>query len=327
MKTNYHVYNQSFLTPLLQGFSKSGANINTTASKSLIKKIDFEREGAYIPMSILYEFLINLSEDHDVNNLANEFYMQMNFDELGEYGEFISQCNDMLTVILEGIKYESIFQTNTRMNLEVKGPMTRFSQMHIDPNSKGREFAEDIAFIMALKGFKMVLGKDWNPKILHVPRTSVNWIDRLIDVRKVNITYSNPYYAWDFDSKWLYSKNHTTSKGVAAPLISNSTTSERIIKILDSFKTGYFPTLVDFSDFFNVSQRTVVRSLQQEGLKYSALLERSLFKKSLEMINDESISINEISDSIGYANAQNFIRAFKKWTNTTPNEYRKLLIA
>ena len=82
MKSNYHVYNQSFLTPLLQGFSKSGANVYDTSNKSLIKKVDFEREGTYIPMSVLYEFLINLSEDHGINNLANEFYLKMNFADL-----------------------------------------------------------------------------------------------------------------------------------------------------------------------------------------------------------------------------------------------------
>ena len=213
------------------------------------------------------------------------------------------------------------------MNLEVNGPIARFSQIHLDPNSKGRNFAEDIAFVMALKGFKMVLGKDWNPKSLHVPRTSLNWIEKLIDVKKVNITYSNAYYAWDFESKWLYSKNHKSANDIIAPLDSNSSISDRIIKLLESYQKGYFPTLVDFSDFFNVSERTIVRSLQEEGTRYSALLQRSLFKKSLEMINDQRLSINEISDCLGYANAQNFIRAFKKWTKTTPHEYRRLLIA
>ena len=236
MKTKYHIYNQSFLNPIIGSFDQSGADIYTTAKKSSIKKFDFKRPGSYLPQPVLYDFLINLVEDHGVDNLASEFYPQMSLDELGDFGGFISECNDMLTVILDGIKYESIFQTNTRMHLDVKGTVSRFSQFHLDPPSRGRELAEDIAFVMALKAFKMVLGINWNPNKLYVPRESVQWIEKIIDPNKVNVSYGHSNYAWDFDTKFLSHKNIGDSRTTTEPLIPDLNMSDRVIKILESYK-------------------------------------------------------------------------------------------
>lgn len=325
MKTKYHIYNQSFLNPILRSFNDSGANIYTTAKKSSIKKFDFNRPGSYLPQTVLYDFLMNLVEDHGVYNLASEFYPQMSLDELGEFGGFISECDDMLTVILDGIKYESVFQTNTRMHLDVKGTVSRFSQFHLDPPSRGRELAEDIVFVMALKAFKMVLGDNWNPKRLYVPRESAQWIEKMIDSNKVNVLYGHSNYAWDFDTKYLSSKNIVESRTAQEPLVCDLGVSDKVSKILESYGPGHIPTLTDFSDSFNISERTIVRNLSEEGVKYSVLLERSLFKRALNLLSNNNIKINEVSWIIGFSNTQNFIRAFKKWTKTTPGEYRREL--
>lgn len=58
------------------------------------------------------------------------------------------------------------------------------------------------------------------------------------------------------------------------------------------------------------------------GTSIGAYVEDLRIKKSLELLRDTNISINNISSSVGYASPTYFNRVFKKSINLTPNEYR-----
>lgn len=46
-------------------------------------------------------------------------------------------------------------------------------------------------------------------------------------------------------------------------------------------------------------------------------------EKSKELLEKSGYNVNQISDKLGYENAESFIRQFKKLTGNTPSEYRK----
>ena len=62
--------------------------------------------------------------------------------------------------------------------------------------------------------------------------------------------------------------------------------------------------------------------LNLEGQTYKHLVENWRFKKSIGLLENSSLKIKEVAQILGYANASNFERAFKSWTNTTPQKYR-----
>ena len=95
-----------------------------------------------------------------------------------------------------------------------------------------------------------------------------------------------------------------------------------IYHLLDSYKDGNIPMLSDFSNFLNVSERTLIRCLHAEETKYTSLVQRYLFSKSLKLLSNNNLTVTETSQKLGYSNTPNFIRAFKKLTNTSPNVYR-----
>lgn len=323
-KRNYDIYHQSFINPLLRGLKNAGASIERISSKSNIRRFNFQNPEAYLPMDVLYDFLLTVSNDQPVDNLADSFYSNFQLKELGDFGEFITERQDLHTVILDGIKYEPVIQTNTKMNLEVLGAFSRFSTTHLDPPSEGRQIAEEIAFSMAMKAFRMVLGDGWRPNVLEIPKKSGYWIEKIIPLDGVKIKHGSLQYAWIFETKLLNSPNQSHTIKVFPPQPGSTNLSEVIQKLLNSYSDGYLPTCTDFSNILNISERTIVRILSSEGTKYSSLLERFLFQKAIKYLEDDSLSVLEISQRLGYSNPPNFIRTFKKWTNCTPDKYRKM---
>ena len=46
-------------------------------------------------------------------------------------------------------------------------------------------------------------------------------------------------------------------------------------------------------------------------------------KQTENLLRENQLSVNEISERLGYADISHFSRAFKKWTSVTPKFYRE----
>ena len=322
-KDNYYIYHQSYLTPLLKGLRDSGVSMDRLTSGSTFKKYDYTNPEAYLPMKVVHDFFQSVRKDQDINNLATTFYAHFEISELGEYGEFLSVCPDLLTVLLEGIKYNHLLQTNSVLNLEVTGATSRFTNIHLEAGHEGRRIAERIEIAMILNAFRMVLGEDWIPLKIEIPDSTSEWLSEMWPLQNTKIQSRSPYFAMVFKTDLLSAKNKCKTIQTLPPADNSlDNISDYINLLIRSTQDGSVPSLNDFSTYFDVSERTIIRKLQSEGIRFSSLLERYKFNKSLELLSYHQISINEISQILGYSNAPNFIRAFKKWTNCSPNAYR-----
>jgi AraC-like DNA-binding protein len=70
-----------------------------------------------------------------------------------------------------------------------------------------------------------------------------------------------------------------------------------------------------------MSSRTLKRRLAEEGASYTELLEERRKLRSFELLRSD-LSIDGIAERLGYSDAANFTRAFRRWTNKTPSQFR-----
>lgn len=103
------------------------------------------------------------------------------------------------------------------------------------------------------------------------------------------------------------------------------TNSHLIIEIQDYLANNInSATLKTLAQHFNYSPSYLSRLIQQTaGTNFSKILRRIKINKACSLLNNTSLSINEISERIGYRSQRQFNRAFRDMTGTTPSEYRK----
>ena len=85
---------------------------------------------------------------------------------------------------------------------------------------------------------------------------------------------------------------------------------------------GGFPSVVNVAAQMNVSPRTLHRRLSEAGLSYQAILDDVRRRLAQEYLRNTGLSIEEIAARTGFSEASNFRKAFKKWTNELPADYR-----
>ena len=108
---------------------------------------------------------------------------------------------------------------------------------------------------------------------------------------------------------------------VSHPDISTEITSA-IRQIINTYALATHVEIEDVAKLTDTSVRTLQRRLQSSGLKFNDLLSQAKSEHAKEMLTDTKVSIQDISESLGYSDPAHFTRAFRRWTGITPSKYR-----
>lgn len=74
-----------------------------------------------------------------------------------------------------------------------------------------------------------------------------------------------------------------------------------------------------------LSERTLQRRLQDEGTSYQHLLDDTRRELAGQYLGQANLTLLEISYLLGFSDPSNFFRAFRRWFDSTPGEYRARL--
>ena len=72
-----------------------------------------------------------------------------------------------------------------------------------------------------------------------------------------------------------------------------------------------------------MSARTLQRRLEEEGVRFSELLDRVREERAKTWLLDRSLSLTDVASRLGFADIATFSRAFKRWTGKPPGTWRR----
>lgn len=82
------------------------------------------------------------------------------------------------------------------------------------------------------------------------------------------------------------------------------------------------PSLEQVAKSLATSERTLRRRLESEGTSFRELLDETRAGLARSYVSDRRIPLSEVAFLLGFSEPSAFHRAFKRWTQTTPNAWR-----
>ncbi|AGP36306.1 AraC family transcriptional regulator [Sorangium cellulosum] len=72
-----------------------------------------------------------------------------------------------------------------------------------------------------------------------------------------------------------------------------------------------------------MSTRSLQRALKDLGTSFTAQLDEARRGKALDLLRRRDLALQEVAFLLGYGEPRHFYRSFRRWTGTTPGEYRR----
>ena len=82
------------------------------------------------------------------------------------------------------------------------------------------------------------------------------------------------------------------------------------------------PTLAEIARQLCLSERTLRRRLTDHGVSFQGLLDGQRRNRALELLANSKMSIEQVAFAVGFSDAHNFRRAFRRWTGSAPSDVR-----
>ena len=98
---------------------------------------------------------------------------------------------------------------------------------------------------------------------------------------------------------------------------------ERITLMLGPLLNGREPDLEEIARQLHMPSWTLRRKLAEEGTQYRKILNETRRDLAMSYIRDTELSFGEIAYLLGFASAEAFQRAFKRWSGQTPGDFRR----
>jgi AraC-like DNA-binding protein len=82
-------------------------------------------------------------------------------------------------------------------------------------------------------------------------------------------------------------------------------------------------TLDNIAARLNVSARTIDRHLKKERLQFRDLSQQVRFERACEMLAAADATVSQIAERLGFSDAANFSRAFRRFVGVSPGDYQR----
>lgn len=206
----------------------------------------------------------------------------------------------------------------------------RYPQLHVQPATA----AIDAAAATLIRLCRLGAGEQFRPIAVQLPRPqpSPACLAALVEWLRAPIRFDADHIvveiAADTAEQTLASGNaelaHANERILIAYLarLDRSAFGARVkAYLVDALPSGQVSE-EEAAHSLHVSARSLQRRLREEHTSFTRLLDDTRRELALAYLGDLQLSVNEISYLLGFSEASNFTRAFRRWTGQSPTAHR-----
>jgi AraC-like DNA-binding protein len=319
-----HIVEVGYVQNLILQLKRDGFNADALLKKSGLDKYKQANNKSHLPLSLYHLFL-----DKAHQEIGRDFLIYLckasELHDLSDTVHYIIHKPELHSILSRGCKYNHWIISNEIMSLQIDGVHTLFKIECNEKMTRGLEWTIKQSMYYMLEGIQLATGRSWKPIEIHYQFKRPEQEDFFIDLGiNVKLRYGMPHSGFVFPTSDIGLYSHRAEEEPAI-IDAKLDLPKRIEYLINSVVDGYVPPISYFSDMMNISSRQLIRYLKENDTSFFEIMDNWRFKKAISEMSAADTSFKELSYKLGYANPSNFVRSFKRWTNTTPGEYQERL--
>jgi AraC-like DNA-binding protein len=197
------------------------------------------------------------------------------------------------------------------------------------PDVTGGFHLYDTALACGLCIMRGLCGAAWVPAEVHFPHSLP--LDTVPYRRwfKAPLRFNAEFGALRFPSSWMSERIPGADPGRLREAQKRASAADRghlVQKTSRALRTLLLQgpaSGTDVAQALAMHRRTLNRRLSAEGTTFQEILDTVRFAVAQDLLRNSEVNLHDIAAALGYAGLTPFMRAFRRWTGTSPGHWRK----
>lgn len=250
-------------------------------------------------------------------------------------GHLLVNCPTIRDAIQQFFRFSSLILEGTRWDLWEEGDDAHFvyAQQLVAAPDHARFDAEFCLTLVLKLGFQLI-GAEPPPKLVRFRHAAPDYAAAYHPIFGSEVQFGQPVNEIVFKRKYLdlpqIHRDETVrdllrkrAEDLLAERSSEDRLADRIGSLLRSDVDLAEVDLTRLAQRLGTTPRSLQRRLRERGMSLTALCENAKRDVACTALNGGDVSIKDLAYRLGFSEPSAFHRAFKRWTGTTPAEYRR----
>lgn len=253
----------------------------------------------------------------------------------GMYGFALMSAPDMRAMLQFAVEQQDLIASLSRTSVRRYGDDIAIGIdpfAHVDLDARLYRFLVESSFGIIQRGWCDLTGMDFTPRRLCVTYSDCASTHEIATLLGAEVLFSQPGNAFVFDAAWLESPPqfgnliaHESLRQACASLSAKLKEQSGLAgRVGETLVTNYGRVrgIEGIAATLGMSDRCMRRRLQSEGTSYREIHDDVRAQVAMKYLRDTTQPVESIAAAVGFNDAANFRRAFRRWTGKAPVEYR-----
>jgi AraC-like DNA-binding protein len=256
---------------------------------------------------------------------------QEGLHSLGLVGLLVKDSPDVGTALRNLVRYFHLHARGALTTLAIDGNLAMFGYETYQTRAEATEQIGDGAAALMFNIMRELCGEEWKPvevRFVHRKPDDVRPFRRFFGVP---LYFDAEQYSVVFSAVWLNRRLPATDPALRRLL-------QKEINAIESRHRDDFPEQVrgvlrtalltghadasQIAALFAMPSYTLTRRLKSFGVGFQELVDEIQSEIARQMLEHSEMDVTRIAAALDYSNASAFTRAFRRWTGTTPAQWR-----
>lgn len=251
--------------------------------------------------------------------------------ELGILGTLLYQSltlYDLLKTLERSLRY---FSSGEKFWVRREGDRVWLHNSFGNVPYRGAHQGRVYAVLLYLKVIQLFVNPGWHPLAIHLELAPSKALLEIEEFAGTQVHFNQPSSAIVFEKSLLSNPFRQTRQmnllpqeyqcwRTSAPALDFVGSLRQTIQL---FLQAGNADIEQVAEASGLSVRSLQRRLAMENLSHSRVVDQVRFDGAIALLHQLDLQIVDVALELGYTDAANFTRAFKRWTGVSPREFRQ----
>jgi AraC-like DNA-binding protein len=231
-------------------------------------------------------------------------------------------------------RYLHVVNEAGRVSLSIEGPLAHVRHWLADLEVEVPRQHNEYSLTVALNAVRLMVGSQWAPREVQFSHPAPRDTSEHLRFFRAPVSFGCATNAFIVERELLDrpipaadSRLYPILQRYLERVLNEMPREDSLVAsvrkaIGESMREGH-PTLVKVARKLAMGPRTLQRRLVEQGTDFKRLVDDTRRRFSLSYLEDARHTLTDIAYLLGYSEVSAFNRAFKRWTNATPSDYRR----